>query len=207
MIKRMPSFALPLLLLIASVVRAEVKVPAECRIKNRPPGRCGWCCLETLARYLKIKALYGLTQQNPSRCDVRNLETVLADSEIPYRVQHPGSHDQAILRHAVRENLGAVVGFRELYPGAGGHIVTLVDLTENGVQVIDPNDTDGRTRRMTLERFLYWWDGFASRSREQSGPQTGRRITRSPTRQRGSSLAGASGSGPVALATRLCHSY
>jgi ABC-type bacteriocin/lantibiotic exporter with double-glycine peptidase domain len=159
--KRMPSFALPLLLLIASVVRAEVKVPAECRIKNRPPGRCGWCCLETLARYLKIKALYGLTEHNASRCDVGNLETVLVDSEIPYRVQYPGTHNQAILRHAVHENLGAVVGFRELYPGAGGHIVTLVDLTENGVQVIDPNDTDGRTRRMTLERFLYWWDGFA----------------------------------------------
>jgi hypothetical protein len=61
----------------------------------------------------------------------------------------------------VRQGLGAVVGFRELFPGAGGHIVTLIDLTEEGVQVIDPNDADGRTRRMTLERFLYWWDGFA----------------------------------------------
>ena len=53
------------------------------------------------------------------------------------------------------------MGFRELYPGAGGHIVTLIDLGEDGVQVIDPNDADGRTRRMTLDRFLYWWDGFA----------------------------------------------
>jgi hypothetical protein len=161
MSKRMLSFALPLLLLFAGAVRAEVKVPADCRVKNRPPGRCGWCCLETLARYLKIKALYGLTEHKASRCDVSNLEMVLTDAEIPYRIQHPGNRNQAILRRAIRENLGAVVGFRELYPGAGGHIVTLVDLTEEGVQVIDPNDADGRTRRMTLERFLYWWDGFA----------------------------------------------
>jgi hypothetical protein len=148
-------------MLLAGVVRAEVKVPADCRVKNRPPGRCGWCCLETLARYLKIKALYGLTDHNPSRCDVVNLVTVLDDAEIHYRIQYPGNRSQTILRHAVHEGLGAVVGFRELYPGAGGHIVTLIDLTEKGVQVIDPNDADGRTRRMTLERFLYWWDGFA----------------------------------------------
>jgi hypothetical protein len=161
MTKRILSFALPLLLLIAGVARAEVKVPAACRIKNRPPGRCGWCCLETLARHHKIHVLYGLTEHNASRCDIGNLETVVADADVPYHIQYPGSRSPAILRHAVRQGLGAVIGFRELYPGAGGHIVTLIDFTDDGVQVIDPNDADGRTRRMTLDRFLYWWDGFA----------------------------------------------
>jgi hypothetical protein len=161
MIKQMLVFALTSFLFLPGAMRAEVKVPPACRIKNRPPGRCGWCCLETLARHLQIKALYGLTEHNASRCDVNNLEAVLRDASIPYRIQYPGSRSQAILRYAVREGLGAVVGFRELFPGAGGHIVTLVDLTEDGVQVIDPNDADGRTRRMTLDRFLYWWDGFA----------------------------------------------
>ena len=28
------------------------------------------------------------------------------------------------------------------------------------MKVIDPNDEDGRTRVMPLDRFLYWWDGF-----------------------------------------------
>jgi hypothetical protein len=102
-----------------------------------------------------------LTEHNPSRCDVNNLEAVVAEAEIPYHIQYPGSRSQSLLRYAMREQLGAVVGFRELFPGAGGHIVTLIDLTEDGVQVIDPNDADGRTRRMTLDRFLYWWDGFA----------------------------------------------
>lgn len=154
-------FALLLLFLVPGAGRAEVRVAADCRIKNRPPGRCGWCCLETLARHHKIKALYGLTEHNASRCDVANLEAVVADADLLYRIQYPGSRNQAILRYAVREGLGAVVGFRELFPGAGGHIVTLIDLSEDGVLVIDPNDADGRTRRMTLDRFLYWWDGFA----------------------------------------------
>src|SRR5439155_13777417 len=161
MVKKMLSFALTLLLLLPSFVQAEVNVVATCRIKNRPPGRCGWCCVETLARHHKIEALYGLAETNASRCDVSNLETVVADAEVSYRIQYPGIRNQAILRHAVQENLGAVIGFRELYPGAGGHIVTLIDLTDDGVQVIDPNDADGRTRYMTLSRFLYWWDGFA----------------------------------------------
>ena len=157
------TLALPLTLLILfpPSLQAEVRVPMSCRIKNRPPGRCGWCCIETLARHHKIKVLYGLTEQNPSRCDVANLEAVVADADVAYRIQYPGSRNPAILRHAVREGLGAVIGFRELYPGAGGHIVTLIDLTEDGVEVIDPNDAVGRTRRMTLDRFLYWWDGFA----------------------------------------------
>lgn len=161
MIKQTLVFALTSFLLIPGAMRAEVNVPAACRIKNRPPGRCGWCCLETLARHLQIKALYGLTEHNASRCDVSNLETTVQGADIPYRIQYPGDRCQAILRYAVREDLGAVVGFRELFPGAGGHIVTLIDLSEESVQVIDPNDADGRTRRMTLERFLYWWDGFA----------------------------------------------
>ena len=161
MIRQTLSLALTLHLLIPGTIRAEVNVPATCRIKNRPPGRCGWCCLETLARHHKIKALYGLTEHNASRCDIGNLETAVIEAEVPYRIQYPGNRSQAILRYAIRESLGAVVGFRELFPGAGGHIVTLIDLSEDGVQVIDPNDADGRTRRMSLERFLYWWDGFA----------------------------------------------
>ena len=36
-----------------------------------------------------------------------------------------------------------------------------MDITADVVRVIDPNDRDGRTRTMPLERFLYWWDGFA----------------------------------------------
>src|SRR5437870_4408928 len=105
MVKQILSFALTLLLLLPSAIRAEVKVPATCRIRNRPPGRCGWCSVETLARHHKIEALYGLTEHNASRCDVGNLETTVADADVPYRIQYPGSRNQAILRYAVQHSL------------------------------------------------------------------------------------------------------
>ena len=62
------SVALALLLLFPHASWAGVNIAASCRVKNRPPGRCGWCALETLARYHHLKALYGLARKHPSRC-------------------------------------------------------------------------------------------------------------------------------------------
>jgi hypothetical protein len=160
MAKPLLSIALALFL-VPCPGRAEVDVPVACRIKNRPPGRCGWCSLETLARFQHLTVLYGLTDQHETTCSPTNLEESLNGTGIVYRIQYPGETSQAILHHAVSQGLGAAVGFRELFPGAGGHIVTLVDITDDTVKVIDPNDQDCRTRSMSIERFLYWWDGFA----------------------------------------------
>ena len=66
-----------------------------------------------------------------------------------------------ILRDAVRRDRGVLVGFRELYPGKGGHIVTVIDLGPDAVRVIDSDDGDGRTRTMSRDGFFHWWDGFA----------------------------------------------
>ncbi len=140
---------------------AEVQIEATCRIKNLPPGRCGWCAVETLARHLHLKRLHGITQAHATRTTLEDLEEVIVEAGVTYRIQRPGDLDTTILSTAVGAGLGAAVGFRELYPGAGGHIVTLVDFTDQTVKVIDPNDSDGRTRTMPLDRFLYWWDGFA----------------------------------------------
>ena len=140
---------------------AEVQIETSCRIKNRPPGRCGWCAVETLARHLHLKKLHGITQSHATRTTLEDLIEVIGDAGVAYRIQRPGDLDTAILSDAIKGGLGAAVGFRELYPGAGGHIVTLVDFTDQTVKLIDPNDSDGRTRTMSLERFLYWWDGFA----------------------------------------------
>jgi hypothetical protein len=161
MSKPIRCLALVLLLWGSAAGRAEVRVAPACRIRNRPPGRCGWCALETLARHHCLRVLYGLTERNSSTCSPTNLEEALTGTGILYRIQYPGSHEQAILYYAVREGLGAAVGFRELYPGSGGHIVTLIDIHGDTVKLIDPNDQDGRTRTMSLDRFLYWWDGFA----------------------------------------------
>ena len=153
--------ALIVLLFTPCTALAEVNIPLQCRIKNRPPGRCGWCALETLARHQRVKALYGITDEHESRSDPETLEGLLQTKHITYRVQPRGNSDTAILRQAIHEGRGVVVGFRELSPGSGGHIVTLVDFTEDQARVIDSNDADRRVRTMPVQRFLFWWDGFA----------------------------------------------
>jgi hypothetical protein len=161
MVKRIVPLALVVALLWPCAAGAEVKILAKCRVKNRPPGRCGWCALETLARHHKIKALYGLTAKNACTACPEDLEDALAAAGVTYRIQYPGKRNTTILRLAIRKNLGAAVGFREAYPGAGGHIVTLVDFGPKTVRIIDSSDKYYRVRTMSRERFLYWWDGFA----------------------------------------------
>jgi hypothetical protein len=144
----------------APVAQAEVNIPLDCRVSNQPPGRCGWCALETLGRHQHIKSLIGLTDKNPRQARAEDLVQVLEAKGIRYHIQDRDQFDTDILHRAIQENHGAVVGFRELHPGAGGHIVTLVDFGPDEVRVIDPNDADHRIRTMTRDRFLFWWDGF-----------------------------------------------
>jgi hypothetical protein len=159
--KVIPLLAGLLLWASAGEVCAEVNIPMDCRVSNRPPGRCGWCALETVGRHQRIKSLFGLTDKNARLASSDDLEQVLTERGIPYQIQERGRIDTAILVSAVKKNHGVVVGFRELFPGAGGHIVTLIDMGPDEVRVIDPNDSDHRVRTLSRERFLYWWDGFA----------------------------------------------
>ena len=161
MTKRFRAIALVVALsFLPCAARADVDIEPGCRMKNRPPGRCGWCALETLGRHHRIKALSGLVEDHASTADPEDLTAALDKARVRYHLQKRGDRDPALLRSSCEDGLGAVVGFRPLYEGAGGHIVTLVDFTEDTVKVIDPNDQDGRVRTMSAERFLHWWDGF-----------------------------------------------
>jgi hypothetical protein len=161
MIRSLRTGVLLLVLSFPCAVGAEVKIAPKDRVPNQPPGRCGWCAVETLARHLKIKALYGLTDDNPWGADPEDLEEALNTARVKYRIQYMGSDSTRILRYAIKHDLGAAVGFRELYPGAGGHIVTLIDFGPKVARVIDSSDPKYRVRTMPLDRFLLWWDGFA----------------------------------------------
>lgn len=158
---RTPSVVLVLLIFLGTSHAEEVPIALKNRIRNRPDGRCAWCALETLGRHHGIEALHGLADKHTTRAMPIDLEAVLDDLRIDYRTQPIGSRSTTILRYAIREKLGAIVGFRELTPGQGAHMVTVVDFTDKEVRVIDSNDGDGRIRTMSRKRFLSWWDGFA----------------------------------------------
>jgi len=141
-------------------IRGEVNIPIDCRVSNLPPGRCGWCALETLGRHQHIQSLVGITEKNCRQARPEDLIQVLNQKKIRYRIQYRDQFDTQILRQAIQKNHGAVVGFRELRPGAGGHIVTVVEFGPEEVRVIDPNDSDRRIRIISRDRFMHWWDGF-----------------------------------------------
>ncbi len=153
--------ALWILFVSAAPTWAEVSISASDCVRNRTGRACGWCALETLGRHHGKKALYGLADRHPETARPTDLEAALDDASINYRVQQPGNRNTFILRYAVREKLGALVGFHPLTPGADRHMVILVDIGPGQVRVVDPNDADGRVRTMSLKRFLSWWDGFA----------------------------------------------
>lgn len=159
--RRTPVALLILLFLSQSTYCAEVQIDPKNRIRNRSEARCGWCALETLGRHHGIKALNDLADKHATRALPIDLEAALDELRIDYRTQPVGSRSTTILRYAIREKLGAVVSFRELAPGRGPHMVTVVDFGPDEVRVIDPDDSDGRTRTLSRKRFLSWWDGFA----------------------------------------------
>ncbi len=171
MLRSIHSLSLLGLMLAASTAAArEIHIAPHCRVKNRPPGRCGWCALETLARHHGLKAIYGFADRHPCTCSPRSLEEALRETGVHYRMQYPGSRSRGILQFAVEEELGAAIGLRAggwsdehgaMQGGVGGHIVILIDLSFDTVRFIDPNDADGRTRMMSLRRFLARWDGLA----------------------------------------------
>jgi hypothetical protein len=159
---KIPWIARPLIcFLLPSVALAEVRIPSECRVANLPPGRCGWCAVETLARHLHISSLYGITAKHPDSSRPRDLEAALTATGVKYRIQSRGCTDAGILETAISEDLGVVVGFRPWVSGGRGHVVTLVDFNKQRVRILDPNDKTGRARTMDVDAFLERWDGFA----------------------------------------------
>jgi hypothetical protein len=117
--------------------------------------------VETLARHHGLQGLYDLARNNPTTCSPGNLEEALAEMGVRFRIQYPGERDPAILCYAIPERLGAVIGFHQPFSRTIGHIVTLVDITETAVKIIDSNDANLPTRQMSLNQFLAAWDGFA----------------------------------------------
>jgi hypothetical protein len=147
-------------MMLPSLAVSQVKIAPACRVTNLPPGRCGWCALETLARHLGIIALYGLVDAHPGTSRPKELEAAVSAAAVKYRIQGRGCRATGILQNAVDGNLGAIVGFRPPAPGGRGHIVILIDFGGKEVRYLDPNDTDGRVRTLDVDDFLERWDGF-----------------------------------------------
>lgn len=153
-------FTMLITLWFTAPLSAQITLDPSSWVPNRPPGRCAWCALETLARHHNIPALHNLTRDKDSVSSIRDIEELLQAKKVSYQIQYCGSYTMDLLKTAIQKKRGAVVGFRPLITQTTGHIVLVTNLEEHSVTVLDPNDTMVTPRRMDRVRFTAWWDGF-----------------------------------------------
>ena len=149
-----------LMLALPAIAQADVAIPQQHRVPNRTGSQCAWSSLETLARFHGLTQIHGLTQRYGGlggqgyggTTGPGGPERVLTQAGVRFRSQTPPNRDLAILRYAVRCNLGAAVGL------SGTHVVTLVGLDEasQSFRAIENSDSQLRVRTIHLSH----WDGW-----------------------------------------------
>ena len=118
--------------------------------------QCAYAAAECLARHHHLEGGYGLTHLYFSGCPSASyLESVLNNRGIKTKRQDAGNRSREILREAVANKWGAVVGLQ------GCHCVALVGFDEKDgtVQIVDNMTTFG-VREWSMDTFLSRWDGF-----------------------------------------------
>jgi hypothetical protein len=151
--------------LIAGEAWAQADIPMECRVKNRPPGYCVWASLETLGRHQKIDKLYNLTDNRAK--DPDSVEPVFrlmfdgtiiqfekrihkaagtafsADKKLTeLGVKHKITEikDLTHIQEAMKKKHGCVVFLHPNPTFPGPHAVTLVNINDERVEIIDSNN-------------------------------------------------------------------
>jgi ABC-type bacteriocin/lantibiotic exporter with double-glycine peptidase domain len=149
------------LLLLAHSGSAEFQVSEKCWVKNpRVDPRCAWCCLEMLARQHGIKAMYNIGQDQPRCAKIPDLEEALKKSPILYWLEYPGVQNFALLRHAMKHKLGAMIGLHKGVAGPDKHVVIVTKITSQRIEYLDPNDGPGITRLISPQKLFRSWDGL-----------------------------------------------
>ncbi len=161
------------LFLFVSAVAADI--PAANRIKNKPPGYCGWCCLETLGRTLGIPKLANISVEREKDPDfvyyVQDgpyLRPVVEPKNGASRLSVQCKLNELGVKHRItvfdRQHLadaadktGCVVFIRAGGFGPEPHAVIATKCDDKFVRLIDPNTTKEQT--YTRETFDKWWDG------------------------------------------------
>jgi hypothetical protein len=149
--------------LAISYSQADVKIDKKHWVKNRSPGYCTWCGLDTLARHHEIKPLIGIVDhrvKNKLPSGGTNYEVIKAldQAKVDYTLNTVSNYK--LLTDVCDDGIGAVVSMFH-YPTYGDyHSVTLVDITPTRVRFIDSNDL---REEMTYPRsnFESKWDGIS----------------------------------------------
>lgn len=163
-----------IILLLLSPICYGQEINKEHRIQNEKYGYCGWCCLETLGRYHKIKELEGLVNYyktnpiwrwNGSRwikiidgtANYAELTAKLELLKVDFEGQLKG--DSKLIEKAIEKKLGCVIGVRNWPEQHTLHFVIVVGLTKDRVKFIDPNKIE-KNYDEPVKWLEKYWDGL-----------------------------------------------
>lgn len=164
-------------------VFADVQIDKQHRIKNRSPGYCAWCCIETLGRNQGIKQLEGLTDARAKDSDItekrlvqidwnmwEEQEVVIATKNVGYVPAIRAKLDLLKVKYKITEwnrdhlkdavaKKGCVVYMKANPLMPGPHAVILTEYNDKIFRYIDPNGCN--YWEGSREWFDFYWDGVA----------------------------------------------
>ena len=135
----------------------QVPIKKGYRVANATGAQCGWCSIETLGRYNKIRSLYDLTEKHKGLINGQNGPHELIRRNVDFKYQPSGIKDISILRKYVTEKrYGVAVGLHKT------HMLVLCHFDEKQhiVKVIDNIGTKAlEIQTWNMDKFLDLWDG------------------------------------------------
>lgn len=125
-------------------------------VQNKPPGYCGWCCLEALGRHQGIKRLHGLVEKIPPFQALTH-PSMIANKLNNLKVKFSFIKTGKGLEKACKTH--ACLVFMEPNPAIPfKHAVIICQINESEVRYYDPNGK----KRMVASR--QWFDRYWSRA-------------------------------------------
>lgn len=151
-----------LLLVTAGPCRTEARILVEHRVRNKAPGYCSWCDIETLGRHQGIKAVNGLAKWYMDQKEYRgaNEEDIYQQLRLLKVEYQVAKKDLAFIKRKCDEGHGCVVGIVD-WPVRGEiHTVIVTDFGTDKVKFVNSNvpTCDWQVDRAWFEKN---WDGWA----------------------------------------------
>lgn len=146
-------------LLTSSFLNANVDIPQEHWVKNRPGGFCFYSAVETIGRWQNNPQLKGLVDhyaQWPSvGADSKDAHACFRALGVPYHVHE--NQTMSWLKKQVDDGVPVVCGLWWVHDY---HAVVVVDVDEKWVKIIDSNRVDKGYIWINREWWEWAWAGW-----------------------------------------------
>jgi hypothetical protein len=177
-------FVLALLLILGqafAVLAEPIKISKDDQVQNySDTGYCAWCCIETLGRHHRVKALTNLVKNRragPEWVEVDYggrekkwhrpgpgwewaIYNTLKDLKVKFYYQRVGDKSHDLIKYAMDQKLACMFAVNEnaWHKGSEAHAMILTEFTDTKITLYDPNKP-GTVFVGTRAWFDQFWTG------------------------------------------------